>query len=77
MLFNKHGNGSLELYELTGTIQAGIPFDSLKAEVESASEEVRSIVGAAVFEAAQEAYDADERHDFVNAVRLPVACLAI
>lgn len=78
MLFNKTGtNGSLELYQLTGTIQASIPFDSLRAEVEAASQEVATLVGARVFSDAQTAYDEGRDTAFVDAVRLPVACLAI
>lgn len=77
MLFNSQANGSLELYQLTGTFQAGIPFSSIQAEVESASLEVTGIVGTAVMDAAQAAYDAGENPELVDAVRRPIACLAI
>lgn len=77
MLFDKHAQGSLELYQLTGTFQASVPFDSIRSEVIAAEEEVSAIIGKDVYNAAVEAYENNESPDFVDAVRRPVACLAI
>lgn len=77
MLFDKNAQGSLELYQLTGTFQASVPFDSIRSEVAAAEEEVAAIIGQDVIDAAQADYENNERPDFVDAVRRPVACLAI
>lgn len=81
MLFNKDLNGSLELYEISGTFQAGSDYHGIEAEIESATAEVAAIVGESVISAAEEAYAAviptDAQKALADAVRKPVAYLAI
>lgn len=81
MLFNKDLNGSLELYEISGTFQASSDFHGIESEIESATAEVAAIVGESVVSAAEEAYTAvtptDAQKAFADAVRKPVAYLAI
>lgn len=77
MLFNKQGQGSLEIYKLTGTFQASTPFPAIQAEIEAATSEVANVVGTAIIDAAQTAYNNGDKPDFVAAVQRPIACLAI
>ncbi|MBQ9309888.1 MAG: hypothetical protein IJ222_03390 [Bacteroidales bacterium] len=81
MLFNKNNNGSEELHALTGVFQAGAKFSAVRPELLQAGHEVSAIVGKEVIAAAQEIYDADNAADaeleFVDAVRRPVAYLAV
>lgn len=81
MLFNKDLNGSLELYEISGTFQASSDFHGIESEIESATAEVAAIVGEAVIAAAEAAYQAvspsAEEKALADAVRKPVAFLAI
>lgn len=81
MIFNKNGNGSEELYRLSGTFQASTDFNAIEAEIDTASAEVADIVGVEVMTAAEEIYgkenpSADELK-FLQAVQRPVAYLAI
>ena len=81
MIFNKNEQGSEELYRLSGTFQAATDFHAIEAEIESATQEVASIVGSGIVEKAQEIYDdasrSDEEENFLLAVQRPVAYLAI
>lgn len=81
MLFNKDGKGSEELYELSGIFQAGTDYRSIAAEIDSATERLRDMVGSGVVTAAEEAYAENVQSagqlELMNAVRLPVAYMAI
>lgn len=77
MLFDKVQNGSEELNSLTGQWFASTPFYLIRTEIDFAAQELGSIVGSEVVEAAEEAYLAGADPDFVDAVRLPVAFRAI
>ena len=77
MLFNKNNNGSEELFELTGTFHASTDFRSVKADVAAAEMDVTDLIGEDIMQKAQEAYDTGTDNDLVDAVRLPVAGLAV
>ena len=77
MLFDKVQNGSEELNSLTGQWFASTPFYLIRTEIDFAAQELGSIVGSEVVDAAEEAYLAGADPDFVDAVRLPVAFRAI
>lgn len=77
MLFDKIQNGSEELNSLTGQWFASTPFYLIRTEIDFAAQELGSIVGSEVVDAAEEAYLAGADPDFVDAVRLPVAFRAI
>lgn len=81
MIFNKNGNGSDELYRLSGTFQASTDFNAISAEVDSATSEVADIVGKEVVDKAEEAYakeaPTDEEVKLLQAVQRAVAYLAI
>lgn len=76
-LFNRDNDGSKELEALTGQWYASSNFTLIATELRSATEEVGKLVGSGVMEAAQEAYESATDFEFVDAVRLPVACLAL
>lgn len=77
MLFDKVQNGSEELNSLTGQWFASTPFYLIRTEIDFAAQELGSVVGSEVVDAAEEAYLAGTDPDFVDAVRLPVAFRAI
>lgn len=81
MLFNKNDNGSVELYELSGTFQAATPFSAVATEVISAQMEVARVVGDAVVAKAEAIYAQEnissENQEYLDMVRRPVAFLAI
>lgn len=78
MLFDKHGNGSEELYELTGLFYSTNNYKTIAAEITAASEVVGSIVGQDIIKAAEKSYDTPSPDmKLVDTVRLPIACLAI
>lgn len=83
MLFNKENLGSEELYNLTGIFQASAQFSSIAAEIRAATNKVQEIVGSAVIKQADSLYhknnltDDSENWNYINAVRLPIAYLAI
>lgn len=77
MLFDKVQNGSEELNALTGQWFASTPFYLIRTEIDFAAQELGSIVGSEVVEAAEKAYLGGIDPDFVDAVRLPVAFRAI
>lgn len=77
MLFDKVQNGSEELNSLTGQWFASTPFYLIRTEIDFAAQELGSIVGSEVVEAAEKAYMDGSDADFVDAVRLPVAFRAI
>lgn len=77
MLFDKIQNGSEELNSLTGQWFASTPFYLIRTEIDFAAQELGSVVGSEVVEAAEKAYLGGTDPDFVDAVRLPVAFRAI
>lgn len=77
MLFDKVQNGSEELNSLTGQWFASTPFYLIRTEIDFAAQELGSVVGSEVVEAAEKAYLGGTDPDFVDAVRLPVAFRAI
>ncbi len=77
MLFDNIHNGSEELNALTGQWFASTPFHLIRTETEFAAQELASLVGSEVVEAAEKAYENGTDTDFVDAVRLPVAFRAI
>lgn len=81
MLFNKNNNGSQELYHITGKFHAATAFDSIRNEVIDAENQVRDLVGGEILAAAAEAYAAtdptEEQQQLLEAVRRPIACLAV
>lgn len=76
MLFNKDGNGSAELQELTGNFAASNDYSAVVPFVYDAAETVSGIVGAAVVQRAEAEYESGETTPLCDAVRLPVALLA-
>ena len=80
-LFNKNGQGSVELNRLTGTFAANASYNIILQEILFATEEVAGLVGSAVIASASSKYMAeemtDEEAEFVDAVRLPIAVLAV
>lgn len=81
MLFDKNGNGSLEIYQLSGAFEANTPFSAIESEIRAATTEVGAIVGKPVIDHAQEIYNtsapsADDL-EFLEAVRRPIAFLAV
>lgn len=78
MLFDKHGRGSEELYELTGLFYSSNNFRTISSEIAAATEVVASMVGHDIIVAAEDSYiSTSPDMKFVDTVRLPVACLAI
>lgn len=79
MLFNKDNNGSQELYELTGSFYASTSFRSIASEVDHATKEVERLVGPEIIKKAEEEYMSGNMEDtaFLNAVRMPIAVLAV
>lgn len=88
MLFNKEEHGSLELKALIGFIYKSINFDNLKSYIGFAERDIKKIIGAEVFQVAQDHYDsanyllaeADEDHpeylvldELVSRIQYPVA----
>ena len=79
MLFNKDGNGSLELQQITGIFYASNDYSVIASEIEDATRTVAGLVGEAVLEKAEEGYYGDEleMNGLVLAVRQAVAVLAV
>lgn len=82
-LFNRDMNGSAELRRLTGLWYESNDWDNIAREVEFATAEVADAVGGAVIARAEEIYGAGAPVDgsddlaYLDAVRLPVAVLAV
>lgn len=77
MLFNKNNNGSEEIYQLTGTFHAATDFKSIETDVQLAESQVAGVAGSEVMEMATEAYASGTNQALLDAVRLPIACLAV
>ena len=92
-LFNKENNGSVELNRLTGTFAAAANYDLIEQEILFATNEVAGLVGNDVIEEASNQYLSGVipkpgghgiilptvilNQEFVDAVRLPIAVLAV
>ena len=76
-LFNKDDRGSIELEDLTGQWYASSPYRAISTEIDFAVREVQNRVGMEVMNLAVEAYQKGEDMELANAVRMPVAFLAI
>lgn len=77
MFFNKDNNGALELHNLTGIYFASNDFKAIEGELLDAEREVVSIVGTDILSKAEDAYANGTDEEFVRAVQLPMACLAM
>lgn len=77
MLFNINDRGSEELNRLTGTFYASNRFSLIEGELAAAMREVSHLVGAEVMAKAEKCYMEGTDEEFVDAVRLPVALLAV
>ena len=79
MLFNKDGNGSVELQQITGIFYASNNYSVIASEIEDATRTVAGLVGEAVIAKAEEGYYGDEleKNGLVPAVRQAVAVLAV
>lgn len=67
----------MELQILTGTFAASNNFDAIAQEIVSATQAVGALVGLSVIEKAESEYLTGGSSDFYNAVRMPVAVLAV
>ena len=91
-LFNKESNGSVELNRLTGTFAAATNYNLIEQEILFATNEVAGLVGDAVVAEASNQYMNGVTYrpghglimpsilldqEFVDAVRLPIAVLAV
>lgn len=76
-LFNINNDGSKEIEFLTGQWYASSPFHLIVSEIRFATAEITRLVGSEVMEAAQTSYEDGSDMEFVDSVRMPVACLAI
>lgn len=78
MLFNLHNDGSRELQELTGLFYANNSFATIAPEIRTATDTVASLVGEDIIKTAEDRYESlSPDMDFINVVRMPIACLAI
>ena len=76
-LFNINNDGSREIEFLTGQWYASSSFHLIVSEIRFATAEITRLIGSEVMEAAQTAYEDGSDMEFVDSVRMPVACLAI
>ena len=77
MLFNRDGNGSMELQQITGIQYAAGDYSVIASEIDDAARTVASMVGDAVVEKAENDYQYGTEDGLCGAVRLAVAVLAI
>jgi hypothetical protein len=65
MLFNKNGNGSVELKKLLGFIYASIEFENLETYIDIAQNDlIEDVIGQEIYDVAQAHYDSpDYEHD--------------
>lgn len=81
LLFEKTGvDGSDELKGLLGYLDADINFKNIKADINTATKEVKKLIGTAVYDLAIAKYllasPSDEELEFINAVRYPIVVQA-
>lgn len=76
-LFNKDGRGSEELYALTGVFYASNDYSAIAGEICDATRELVNIVGGDVVTRAENAYSEGTDAELVQAVQMPIACLAM
>lgn len=76
-LFNVNNDGSRELADLTGQWYASSHYRLIETEIKFATGEITKLVGSEVMEAAETTYQDGSDSDLADAIRLPIACLAI
>ncbi|KAA6325153.1 hypothetical protein EZS27_025599 [termite gut metagenome] len=80
MLFNKENNGAKEIRSLTSNYYRNNDFEKITGEIETAEEELATLVGNEVFLKAQTAYEADSADatdkQLVRKLQRPAALLA-
>jgi len=80
MIFNKNGKGNDELRELTGNYYNNNNFSKMPGHILLATAELKKLIGAAVYQLAETAYNSTEpshdNADLIPYVQLPIAILA-
>lgn len=81
MLFNKDNQGSVELFNITGTFESNNPYSAIVTEVDAATAELKRLVGSGVVASAEAIYvkpnPTDSEKELLEAVRRPIAFLAV
>ena len=77
ILFGRSGDGSADIARLTGTFSAYNDFSTIESELNFATLEVEGIAGRNVVAAAEKEYGEGTPTPLVDAVRLPIAILAV
>lgn len=79
MLFNRDGNGSVELQQITGIFSASTDYSVISSEIDDATRKVAELVGKDVVKKAEDYYYNGEleTNQLVSAVRQAVAILAV
>lgn len=78
VLFNKQGqNGSTELKSLLGFLDIDIKYANIKSDIQSATREIKALVGKEVFDLAYDAYtngtEDDNLTELIYYLRYPIA----
>lgn len=76
MIFNKDKNGAEELRSLTGNYYANNDFSKMKADIETATDELARVIGRDTYLAAEREYLSGNPSDLVTLVQRPIALLA-
>lgn len=76
-LFDKDNNGAQELNTLTGSYYAANNFANISSEIEFATREIASLVGAEVVKSASKTYQNGENTELVRHIQRAIACLAV
>lgn len=78
LLFDKDSDGSREISELLGYMDADMKYDRLKPDVRTATNELIRLIGQPMYDAILAAYQSDspELSDLVYAARYPIAVRA-
>lgn len=61
ILFNKNGNGAVELKEITGSYYANNDFKKIQSEILSKTEKIINLVGEPVYQLAENFYHGDDQ----------------
>lgn len=82
MLFNKDGNGAVELHRLTGTYPASNSYESILSDIMDAAMTVGSVIGHDIVANAEELYEAasapvGQEAELLRAVQSAVAAKAL
>ena len=76
-LFNILKDGSEEIMRLTGQWASSSLFSLIETEIRFATEEIAKLVGDDIMSAAENEYQTGGSSGLADAIRLPIACLAI